>query len=74
MTSWVLDFKGVMVTHTLSHVGNIVTYKYDLEESWMHRLELGEIYIHPIDEVLPQIIGGENACLPEDCGGTYGYK
>jgi hypothetical protein len=24
--------------------------------------------------VLPQIIGGENACPPEDCGGTYGYK
>jgi len=40
----------------------------------MHHLELVEIYIRPIDEVLPQIIEGENACPPEDCGGTYGYK
>jgi hypothetical protein len=23
---------------------------------------------------LPKIIGGEYACPPEDCGGTYGYR
>ena len=40
----------------------------------MHHLELVEISIHPIDEVLPQIIGGENACPPEDFGGIHGYK
>jgi hypothetical protein len=33
-----------------------------------------EIFTHPIDDVLPQIIGGENACPPEDCGGIYGHK
>jgi hypothetical protein len=33
-----------------------------------------EISTHPINEVLPQIIGGENACPPEDCGATFGYK
>ncbi len=40
----------------------------------MHHLQLVEISTHPIDEVLPQIIGGENACPPEDCGGTNGCK
>jgi hypothetical protein len=55
-------------------VGNTVTYEYDFGDGWMHHLELVENSTHPIDEVLPQIIGGENACPPEDCGGTYGYK
>jgi len=72
----VTDVKGVMVTQVFSHVGNTVKYiyKYDFGDGWMHHLELVEISTHPIDEVLPQIIGGENACPPEDCGGTYGYK
>jgi hypothetical protein len=70
----VTDVKGVMVTQVFSHVGNTVTYEYDFGDGWMHHLELVEISTHPIDDVLPQIIGGENACPPEDCGGTYGYK
>ena len=70
----VTDVKGVMVTQVFSHVGNTVTYVYDFGDGWMHHLELVEISTHPINEVLPQIVGGENACPPEDCGGTYGYK
>ena len=70
----VTDVKDVMVTQAFSKVGNTVTYEYDFGDDWMHHLELVKSSIHPIDEVLPQIIGGENACLPEDCGGTYGYK
>jgi hypothetical protein len=70
----VTDVKGVMVTQVFSHVGNTITYEYDFGDGWMHHLELVEISTHPIDEVLPQIIGGENACPPEDCGGTYRYK
>ena len=63
-----------MLTKLFSHVGNTITYEYDFGDGWMHHLELVEISTHPIDEVLPQIIGGENACPPEECGGTYGYK
>jgi hypothetical protein len=70
----VTDVKGVMVTQVFSHVGTTVMYEYDFGDGWMHHLELVEIFTHPIDEVLPQIIGGENACPPEDCGGTYGYR
>lgn len=70
----VTDVKGVMVTQVFSHMGNTITYEYDFGDGWMHHLELVEISTHPIDEVLPQIIGGENACPPEDCGGTSGYK
>jgi hypothetical protein len=70
----VTDVKGVMVTMVLSHVGNTVTYEYDFVHGWIHHLELVEISTHPIDKVLPQITGGENACPPEDCGGKYGCK
>ena len=70
----VTDAKGVMVTQVFTKVGTTITYEYDFGDGWMHHLELVEISTHPIDEVLPQIIGGENACPPEDCGGIYGYK
>jgi hypothetical protein len=70
----VTDVKGVMVTQVFTKVGTTLTYEYDFGDGWMHHLELVEISTHPIDEVLPQIIGGVNACPPEDCGGTYGYK
>jgi hypothetical protein len=70
----VTDVKDVMVTQVFSHVGNTITYEYDFGDGWMHHLELVEISTHPIDEELTQIIGGENACPPENCGGTYGFK
>ena len=70
----VTDVKGVMVTQVFPKVGIAVTYEYDFGDCWMHHLELVDISTHPIDEVLPQIIGGENACPPEDCGGIHGYK
>ena len=70
----VTDVKDVMVTQVFSHVGNTITYEYDFGDGWMHHLELVEISIHPIDEVLPRIIGGEHACPPEDCGGIHGYR
>jgi hypothetical protein len=33
-----------------------------------------EITNRPVNEVLPQVIAGENACPPEDCGGPYGFQ
>ncbi len=46
----------------------------DFGDSYMNHLELVEISTHPINEVLPQINRGENACPPEGCGGNQGYK
>jgi len=66
----VTDVESVMVSQVFSHVGNALTYEYDFGDGLIHHLELVEISTHPIDEVLPQIIWGENACPPEDCGGT----
>ena len=65
----VSDVKGVMVTQGFTKVGSTITCEFDFGDGWMHHLELVEISTHPIDEVLPQIIGCENACPPEDCSG-----
>ncbi len=70
----VTDVKGVMVTQVFSQVGNNISHEYDFGDGWMHHLELVEISTHPIDEVLPQVIGGEHACPPKDCGSVYGCK
>jgi hypothetical protein len=45
----------------------------DFGDGWKHHLELIEISNEPLNEVLPIIISGENACPPEDCMGVHGY-
>jgi hypothetical protein len=49
-------------------------YKYDFGDGWEHKIELMDISTQQEADVLPKIIGGEYACPPEDCGGTYGYR
>jgi hypothetical protein len=49
-------------------------YNYDFGDSWRHTvlvedvLSRNEVFNYPI------CIGGENACPPEDCGGTPGFE
>lgn len=49
-------------------------YRYDFLEDWVHELviekkeELAEG-----EEVLAELLEGERACPPEDCGGAWGY-
>jgi hypothetical protein len=70
----VMDVKRVIVTQVFTKLGTTLTYEYDFGDSWIHHLELVEISTHPINEMLPQIVGGEHACPPEDCGGSYRYR
>ncbi len=37
-------------------------------------MELVHILNYPINEVLPQVIEGDNAFTPEECGGPFGYR
>ncbi|HZC53702.1 MAG TPA: plasmid pRiA4b ORF-3 family protein [Mycobacterium sp.] len=59
-----LDERGV----ALSALPARFVYAYDLGDGWEHEVEVlgrgGE---------LPGCVGGEGACPPEDCGGSYGY-
>jgi hypothetical protein len=70
----VTDVKGVMLADVFTEVGTVVMYEYDFGDGWDHHLELVDISTHTFDDALPKIIGGEYACPPEDCGGTYGYR
>lgn len=45
-------------------------YRYDFFDSWTHELVIEE----KSDVEAPQLLEGERACPPEDCGGPFGYK
>lgn len=47
-------------------------YRYDFSSDWVH-----EVVFEKREEDttgVPQMIGGERACPPEDCGGPFEYK
>lgn len=46
-------------------------YRYDFFDSWTHEVVIEEKT--DADDV-PELLGGERACPPEDCGGPFGYK
>ena len=45
-------------------------YRYDFFDDWTHELIIEE----KSDAAAPKVLGGERACPPEDCGGSFGYK
>ena len=47
-------------------------YRYDFADDWIHEIVIEE----KVDggSGKPEILGGERACPPEDCGGTWGYN
>jgi hypothetical protein len=49
-------------------------YNYDFGDSWQHTVLVEDVLSR--DEIFnyPICIGGENACPPEDCGGTSGFE
>jgi len=46
-------------------------YRYDFFDDWTHELVFEE---KNEDESTLKMLGGERACPPEDCGGSFGYK
>jgi hypothetical protein len=48
-------------------------YDYDFGDSWRHVIEVEEIVSREEIYNYPICTGGENACPPEDCGGTGGF-
>ena len=70
----ITEVKGVSLTDVFNKVGTAILYEYDFGDGWEHKIELVDICKQHEADVLPKIIGGEYACPPEDCGGTYGYR
>jgi hypothetical protein len=58
----------------LNEPGQRAGYEYDFGDSWNHQIILKEIVPREKDARYPLCVGGERACPPEDCGGTWGYE
>ncbi|MGJ8656935.1 MAG: plasmid pRiA4b ORF-3 family protein [Akkermansiaceae bacterium] len=49
-------------------------YRYDFLEDWVHELVFEQVKeLDEGEEVDAELLEGERACPPEDCGGTWGY-
>jgi len=46
-------------------------YRYDFFDDWTHELVIEE---KNEDDDSLKMLGGERACPPEDCGGSFGYR
>jgi hypothetical protein len=69
----ITDEEGVTLRGALG-AKKTFTYVYDYGDDWRHKVKVEKIVAldAPIDKGL--CIGGENACPPEDVGGTPGYE
>ena len=70
------DENALTIDKFLGHkkIPTRILYRYDFLEDWVHELvfekkEEGEEGVTVVSELLE----GERACPPEDCGGTWGY-
>lgn len=48
-------------------------YVYDFGDDWEHKIKVEKLWPDNPEFTLPMLLGGANACPPEDVGGAYGY-
>lgn len=53
--------------------GDSFIYRYDFGDDWVHEILVEDILEPVPGEVYPELVAGERACPPEDCGGVSGY-
>jgi len=67
------DSRSVRLSDLVEQGEYCFDYEYDFGDSWRHAIEI-ENTLPPEENVrYPRCIGGQRACPPEDCGGSYGY-
>jgi hypothetical protein len=49
-------------------------YEYDFGDGWQHEIVVEKSAPPEKGVPYPVCVGGERACPPEDCGGSYGYQ
>ena len=49
-------------------------YEYDFGDSWEHLILVEGLLLQEEPAKVPDCIGGQRACPPEDCGGAGGYQ
>jgi len=50
------------------------SYWYDFGDDWMHQILVEEVQGIEEPYGAAEVVGGENACPPEDCGGPHSYQ
>ncbi|MFH1456687.1 MAG: plasmid pRiA4b ORF-3 family protein [Patescibacteria group bacterium] len=70
----VIDERKIKVSKYLGKPGDTIFYEYDFGDSWMHEVKVEKVIKPESKTKYPQILGGANACPPEDCGGIGGYE
>ena len=68
-----VDERTLTVAGALPDIGSKIVWLYDMGDNWDHEIELTEIGEAQSDITYPNVEGGDRACPPEDCGGSYGY-
>jgi hypothetical protein len=57
----------------LAATADRIEYEYDFGDGWEHELVIEARTIAQDGAIYPACVGGEGACPPEDCGGSYGF-
>src|SRR3989338_1069953 len=68
-----IDERKAKLLEYFKHIKSVMYYEYDFGDSWMHKIELKKILADDQKLKHPIIIGGAQACPPEDCGSLWGY-
>lgn len=68
-----IDEKTVTVLQAVRGHRRFV-YEYDFGDSWQHAVVVEEMLKAPNGLKYAVCIDGQNACPPEDCGGTHGCR
>jgi hypothetical protein len=67
-----IDEKQATVLHAIGEHRSF-SYEYDFGDSWEHEIVVEEFVRTPLGLKHAVCVDGQNACPPEDCGGTGGY-
>ena len=67
-----IDEKQVTVMRAIGEHPSF-SYEYDFGDSWEHEIVVEEFVRPPLGLKHAVCLDGQNACPPEDCGGTGGY-
>jgi hypothetical protein len=54
--------------------GSRFLYEYDFGDSWVHVLEVEEVFAPEPGQAYPVCVDGRRAAPPEDVGGVWGYE
>ena len=74
-TDYLIDERTVTVKQILPSEGSELVYAYDFGDDWHHRVVVEAITerTDPYATTPIAILDGQQACPPEDCGGSFGY-